>query len=239
MSSTKFVFFGPIRKIRWLPRPLIGWDIFDFSSETTERNSMRLDRKQDLNVPYRFWFSGQSEKQDDCSGLWLAEIFLTSPLTTLNRIQQNLTESEISTSYTKFVFFRRSLNKNGSTGRSVKKVSHCTWVHNMWPFWPLVIVQPLPYGALKWIISVCQFWFYIACLSNNFLCCLRSIEAHRDHFGICLSVCLSSSHTFLVVKNSYVWQVIQCTCIPGNAATLFISVSLLAVRYNYCVTCKA
>ena len=33
-SSTKFVFFGPIGKIRWPPWPLIGWDIFDFSSKT-------------------------------------------------------------------------------------------------------------------------------------------------------------------------------------------------------------
>ena len=49
-SSTKFVFFGPIRKTRWLPWPLIGWDIFDFSAETTEQNSTKLDRKQDLNV---------------------------------------------------------------------------------------------------------------------------------------------------------------------------------------------
>ena len=28
--STKFVFFGPIRKTKWPPWPLIGWDIFDF-----------------------------------------------------------------------------------------------------------------------------------------------------------------------------------------------------------------
>ena len=33
-SSTKFVFFGPIGKTRWPPWPLIGWDIFNFSSET-------------------------------------------------------------------------------------------------------------------------------------------------------------------------------------------------------------
>ena len=52
-SSTKFVFFGPIRKTRWLPWPLIGWDIFDFFSETAERNSKKLDRKQDLNVLYQ------------------------------------------------------------------------------------------------------------------------------------------------------------------------------------------
>ena len=54
MSSTKIVFFGPIGKTRWPPWPLIGWDIFDFSSETAERNSTKLDRKQDLNVLYQF-----------------------------------------------------------------------------------------------------------------------------------------------------------------------------------------
>ena len=52
-SSTKFVFFGPIGKTRWPPWPLIGWDIFDFSSETAERNSTKLDRKQDLNDLYQ------------------------------------------------------------------------------------------------------------------------------------------------------------------------------------------
>ena len=51
-SFTMFVFFGLIGRTRWPPRPLIGWDIFDFSSETAERNSMKLDRKQDLNVLY-------------------------------------------------------------------------------------------------------------------------------------------------------------------------------------------
>ena len=52
-SSTKFVFFGSFGKTRWPPLPLIGRDIFNFSSETTERNSTKLDRKQDLNVFYK------------------------------------------------------------------------------------------------------------------------------------------------------------------------------------------
>ena len=47
------MFFGPIGKRRWQPRPLIGWDIFDFFSETAERNSTKLDRKQDFNVHYQ------------------------------------------------------------------------------------------------------------------------------------------------------------------------------------------
>ena len=53
MSSTTFVFSGPIRKTRCPPWPLIGWGIFDFSSENAERNSTKLDRKQDLNVRYQ------------------------------------------------------------------------------------------------------------------------------------------------------------------------------------------
>ena len=45
-------FSGLSEKTRWPPWPLIGWDIFDFSSETAEQNSTKLDRKQDLNVLY-------------------------------------------------------------------------------------------------------------------------------------------------------------------------------------------
>ena len=51
--STKFVFFGPMGTTRWPPWPLIGWDIFEFSSETAERNSTLFDRKQDLNALYQ------------------------------------------------------------------------------------------------------------------------------------------------------------------------------------------
>ena len=40
----QFVFFGPIGKSRWLQWPLISWDIFDFSFETVEWNSTKLDR---------------------------------------------------------------------------------------------------------------------------------------------------------------------------------------------------
>ena len=151
--TINFVFFGPIWKTRWLPWPLIGWDIFDFSSETAERNSSKHDRKQDLNILYQVYvfradqknkmaalasdwlrhfrllllnrwtefnetwqeatslrplpslcFSGLSEKQDCCPGLWLAETFSTSPLKPLNGIQWNLIESKIPTSSTKCVF---------------------------------------------------------------------------------------------------------------------------------------
>ena len=58
MSSTKFVFFGPVGKTRWPSWPLIGWDIFDFSSETAKQNSTKLDRKQALNAIYQICVFG-------------------------------------------------------------------------------------------------------------------------------------------------------------------------------------
>ena len=72
-SSTKFVFFGPIGKTRWLPWRLIGWNTFDFSSETAERNSTKLDRKQDLNVLYQvcvFW-ADRKNKMAALASDWL------------------------------------------------------------------------------------------------------------------------------------------------------------------------
>ena len=85
-----FVIFGPIGKLRWSPWPLVGWDIFNFSSETAERNFTKLDRKQDLNILYRvlIFRADRRKNQDGRAGLWLAETFSTSSLKPLNRIQR-------------------------------------------------------------------------------------------------------------------------------------------------------
>ena len=159
--STKFVFIGPIGKTRWPPWSLIGWDIFDFSSETAERNWTKLDRKQDLNILYQvcvFWadrknkmaalasdwlrhfrlllwnrwtelnetwqearsqrplpslcFSGRSEKQDGRPGLWLAEIFSTSPLKPLNGNSTKLDrKQDLNVLYQVCVFWADRKNK--------------------------------------------------------------------------------------------------------------------------------
>ena len=119
-------FFGWIRKTRWPSWPLISWDIFDFSSETAEQNSTKLDRKQDLNVLCQVCVFRADRKNKMAAlasdwlrhfrlflwnrCLWLAETFSTSPLKPLNRIQQNLRGSKISTSLTDFakvqIFYR-------------------------------------------------------------------------------------------------------------------------------------
>ena len=110
MSSTKFVFFGPIGKVRWPPWPLIRWDeLEDTCQEARSQGPLPS-----------LCFSGRSKKQDGRLGLWFAKTFLTSALKRLKGISWNLTGSKISTSSTKFVFFRLI----GKT---------------RWPPWPLVV----------------------------------------------------------------------------------------------------
>ena len=121
MPSTKFVFFGPIRKTKWPPWPLIGWDIFDFSSETAEQNSMKLDRKQDLNALYQVcvFRADWKNKMAALASDWLRHfrILLWNRWTEFN--ETCLRGSKISTPSTKFVFF----GLNGKT---------------KWPPWPLI-----------------------------------------------------------------------------------------------------
>ena len=102
-SSTKFVFFGPIGKIKKPSWPLISWNILYFSCVNFDWDSTKLNRKQDLNVLYKiFVFSGRTQKHDGRPGLWLVETFSASPLlftfsTSLKRLngnQWNLTGSK-------------------------------------------------------------------------------------------------------------------------------------------------
>ena len=178
MSSTKVVFFWLIGKIRWSSWPLIGWDIFDFSSETAEPKSTNLDRKQDLNVLYQvcvfrvdwknkmaalasnwlrhfrllLWNRYPELNQNGRPSLWLAEIFFRLLLwncwTEFNETWQKVRSQR---SLPSLCFSSWWVNKNGSPGWSVKKVAHCTQVHNIWPFGPLVILSLM-------IITDTSFW---------------------------------------------------------------------------------
>ena len=87
--------------------PSLTFHICDFFSETAERNSTKLDMKQDLNFFYQICIfrAIRKKKQDGRSSLWFAELFFTSSLKPLNGIKRNLTGSNILTSSTKSVFF--------------------------------------------------------------------------------------------------------------------------------------
>ena len=139
MSSTKFVFFGPIGKTRWLPWPLIGWDIFDFSSKTAEWNSTKLDRKQDLNVLYQVcvFRADQKNKMAALASDWLrhVQLLLWNRWTEFNETWQEARSQRLLPS---LCFSGRSFNKNVRLSRFLKKVAHFTQVHDMWPFGPLV-----------------------------------------------------------------------------------------------------
>ena len=91
-SSTKFVFYGPIGKTRWPPWPLIGWDIFNFSSETAGQNSTKLDRKQDLNVLCQVcvFQADQKNKMASLASDWLRhfQLVLWNCLTEFNETWQ-------------------------------------------------------------------------------------------------------------------------------------------------------
>ena len=86
------MFFGPIGKLRWPPWPLIGWDISDFSSETAEQKSTKLDREQDLSVVYQVgvFRAGQKNKMAALASDWLrhSRLFLWNRWTEFNETWQ-------------------------------------------------------------------------------------------------------------------------------------------------------
>ena len=133
-------FWGPMGETRWPHWPLIGWDISTSSLKPLTGIQRNLIGSKISTYSTKFMFLGQSENQDGGPGLWLAETFWTSPLKPLKWIKWNLTGSKISRSSTKFVFL-------GPIGQTrcpppgqirKKKVAHCTQVHDIWSFGPLV-----------------------------------------------------------------------------------------------------
>ena len=95
-----------------------------------------------------------------------------------------------------------------------------------------------------WNLSVKCWYSY----KSDFLCRLRSIAAHRDHFvrrlSVCVCVCLSGSHTFLVVMHSYVSQATHAflgmlpLCYKYSYSCI-IEKNWIHVSFYFCVTCKA
>ena len=70
--STKFVFFGLLRKQRWSSSCIIGLDIFDFFS--AKQNSIKLQKRQDIKVLYQGFFRAvRKKKKDTLSSDWLRQ----------------------------------------------------------------------------------------------------------------------------------------------------------------------
>ena len=86
-------------------RPSLTFHIFDFSSETTERNSTKHDRKQDLKALYQVCVFRADQMTKMAAPASNGLRFSTSSLKRLKGIWRNTTGSKISTSSTKFVFF--------------------------------------------------------------------------------------------------------------------------------------
>ena len=133
------MFFGRIGKTRWLPLPLIGWDIFHFSSKTAEWNSTQLDRKQDLNVLYQIcvFRADWKIKMAALASDWLRHfrLLLWNRWIEFKETWQDARSQRLLLS---LCFSGQCVNKNCRPGRSIKKLAHCTQVHDMWPFGPLV-----------------------------------------------------------------------------------------------------
>ena len=144
MSFIKFVFFGPIGKTRWPPWPLIGLDIFEFSSETAEQNSAKLDRKQDLKVLYQIcgvFFGPIGKTRWPPRPLIGWNIFYFSSETVKSISTKLDRKQKILMSSTKFVFFGSISSRKWPLWSFCKKMARCTQVHDMWPFGPLVIIE--------------------------------------------------------------------------------------------------
>ena len=139
-SSTTFVFFGSIGETRWLLCPLIGWDIFNFSSLTAEQNSKKLDRKQDLNNLYQVsvFRADWKNKMAALASDWLRHFRLLLWNRWTEEFNETWQEARSQRPLPSLCFSGQSVNKNVRLGRFLKKVAHCTQVHHMWPFGPLV-----------------------------------------------------------------------------------------------------
>ena len=86
-------------------------------------------------------FSGWSKKQYGRPGLWLAETYFDLSSETAERNSAKLDrKQDLNVLYQVCVFRAENWIKIATLANPSKKVAHCTQVHVMWPFGPLVYV---------------------------------------------------------------------------------------------------
>ena len=132
------------RKTKMVPWPLIGWEIFNFFSEIAEWNSMKLKRKQDLNVLYQvcvFWLiTKMVTTVCPLIGWNIFDLFSAAPK---HRTQRNMTlaGSKISMSSTKYmyVFFSsRSENQDGHPSGKLDRKQDLNVLYKVRVFMPIL-----------------------------------------------------------------------------------------------------
>ena len=112
---------------------------FDFSSETAERNSTKLDRKQNLNVLYQVCVFGLIRKPRRSSQPLIGwEICdFCSETTELNSTNLGSLQ-DLNVLYQVCVFRAGQKTKMAIIANPSTKVAHFTQVHDMWSFMPHV-----------------------------------------------------------------------------------------------------
>ena len=147
--------------------------------------STKLDRKQDLNVLYQVC-AFQADLKNKMAALasdWLRHfrLLLWNHWTEFKETWQ---EARSQRPLPCLCFSGGSVNKNVQLGRFLKKVAHCTQVHDMWPFGPLVWCWLNSLNAEYHGFSSTRAFSWTRAPPNvlvtQFLCRLRSIATHSS-----------------------------------------------------------
>ena len=137
--STKFVFFGPIGKTRWPPGLWLA-EIFSTSPLKPLKGIQRnLAESKFSTSSTKFVFFGLIQKQHGRPGLWLAETYFDFSSETAERNSAKLDrKQDLKVLYQVCVFRAEKWIKIATLANPSKEVAHCTQVHVMGPFGPLV-----------------------------------------------------------------------------------------------------
>ena len=158
-SSTNFVFFWPIGKIRWPPWLLIGRDIFDVSSETAGGNLMKHDRKQDFNVLYQVCVFGTIGKTRWPPWPLIGwDFFDFSPETAERPAMKLDRKKDLNLLYQVCVFWADRKNKMTALANPSKRwhiVLRCTKCGALGLLFPV----RLEWGRILAIWKIAQFWY--------------------------------------------------------------------------------
>ena len=118
----------------------LTFHIFDFFSETAEQNLTKLYRKLDLNFLYQgcVFLADRIYKMATLASDWLRHFRLLL-WNRWNEFNKTWQEARSQCPLPSLCFSGRSEKQDGRPGQFVKKVAHCTRVHDTLPFGPLVL----------------------------------------------------------------------------------------------------